>query len=149
MSMYNLLFGENKDFDALLGILGLTKEKIGRYRDIYVSKDGEKIILFTRLGGGNRESHETNIKYLTSHKNYLKDYDDPVDDTYAYFEFSIPEGRENLCKYLSGKEVELVGEKFKKEAELLDKKDPEALKRAEKVMDKIAEGVIMGNVIEL
>lgn len=76
----------------------------GRYRDIYIKDD--KVVLYTRNGGGNRECYsekETKdseacpcqacvMKYvLPKHPNYLKDYDDGFDSTYAYIEFSIPD----------------------------------------------------------
>ena len=51
--MYNSLFGKNPDGPTLLSILGLTEEKIGRYRDAWVTKDGE-IAIHTRLGSGPR-----------------------------------------------------------------------------------------------
>lgn len=84
----------------------------GRFRDIYV--DDDKIILYTRNGGGNRNSYQWVFDLLETHPNYMRDYDDDFDCTYAYIEFSIPE---NLQEFM--KEIEMyqgdtskVSEKF-------------------------------------
>ena len=63
--MYNMLFGVNKLFPVLLKSLNLSYHgeklqidgdySLGRVRDIYLSEDGSKILLYTRNGGGNRE----------------------------------------------------------------------------------------------
>lgn len=68
MGLYNILFGVNQAFPLLMKALNLQyhgkKLKIdgeynpGRFRDIYLSDDGTKVILFTRNGGGNRECPE-------------------------------------------------------------------------------------------
>ena len=88
----------------------------GRFRDIYLNKNGTKIILYTRNGGGNRESYFYIFDILKKHPNYLKDYDDDFDCTYAYIEFSVPKKAKELCKELStGKNPETIQEKFTKE----------------------------------
>ena len=52
MSLYNQLFDENPDAAVLIGFLGLNKEIFGRYRNVYLNKAGDKIIVYTRCGGG-------------------------------------------------------------------------------------------------
>lgn len=54
MSLYNMLFGQSANADALLAVLGLTRGSVGRYRDCYLTEDG-RIAVYTRNGGGNRE----------------------------------------------------------------------------------------------
>lgn len=120
--MYNMLHGVNPISPILLISLGLKHHKLnpegewptGRFRDIHLSADGSKIMLFTRNGGGNRDcwdygecdratTPETHDKgclvyvnwKLTQHPNYIKDYDDEYDFTYAYFEFKTPEVLDN------------------------------------------------------
>jgi hypothetical protein len=117
MGMYNMLFGESSEADTLLSLLGLTREDFYRYRDCYLEDD--KIAVYTRGGGGNREcfcNDDWNEKYeiehgnvigndghfpdcvvhkqraLRLHPNYLCDEDDDYDCTYATFYFSVPEG---------------------------------------------------------
>jgi hypothetical protein len=82
----------------------------GRYRDIWL-QDG-KIFLFTRNGGGNRDEYQDTIDDLAEHPNYITDYDDDFDYTYATIEFSYPEQYKDLLKHLEPKE---------KEPSLLDK----------------------------
>lgn len=89
--MYNALFGANEAAPVLLKILNITKEQTGRFRDAYVEND--HIVIYTRNGGGNRESYQKDIDFMRAHPNFIKDYDDSFDSTYAYFEFSVPEGK--------------------------------------------------------
>lgn len=51
MSLYNVLFGENEEATVLLGMIGATREDFGRYRDVYLNTEGNKIIVLTRVGG--------------------------------------------------------------------------------------------------
>ncbi len=53
MSLYNALFGTNPASDFFLGLLNLTREDVGRFRDVYL--DGDEIAVYTRNGSGNRE----------------------------------------------------------------------------------------------
>lgn len=89
MSLYNALFGVNQLAPLLLECLGLTPSKTGRFRDCYLSKD--KIVVYTRNGGGNREEYQPVLDTLAKHPNYLRDYDDDFDCTYCSIEFSFPE----------------------------------------------------------
>lgn len=125
--MYNLLHGVNPASLFLLRALELRHHKFnpdgkwptGRFRDIHISGEGDKIILFTRNGGGNRECWEYEgckgasipaihdpdcLVYvnwnLTQHPNYITDYDDDFDCTYASFEFKVPETLDDLLEKL-------------------------------------------------
>jgi len=98
MSLYNLLFGENKASPMLLKMLGIEREKIPRYRDCMIL-DG-KIVIHTRTGGGNREYYDSpNTENVdgpwntTMYENpyFLYDADDDFDCTYANFYFKFPE----------------------------------------------------------
>ena len=118
MTLYNILHGVNPGSMILLKALDLQHHKLnpdgewptGRFRDIHLSGNGSRIILFTRNGGGNRDCWElegcrdatesaahnhgclvyVNWK-LNQHPSYVKDYDDDYDSTYAHFEFRVPE----------------------------------------------------------
>lgn len=98
-----MLFGRNPASGILMGILELGSEKwpVGRFRDCYPSEDGTKIILFTRNGGGNREEYQGVFDTLSGHPNYLTDYDDDFDCTYASIEFSVPEGWQDMVKKIA------------------------------------------------
>ena len=121
--MYNMLFGENELADDLLKMLNLTKEDCGRYRDCYLDEKGEKIIVYARNGGGNREYYEEVFDKLSSHTNYLCDYDDDFDCTYASIEFSVPDKFIELTKEFvkKGADTTTGSEKFKKLLDVLDK----------------------------
>lgn len=88
MALYNALFGENEHADYLLKVLLLNKNDIPRYRDCLLHK-GE-IIVYTKTGGGNRETYQAQNKQLESHHLYSRNEDCPYDKTYANFYFQIP-----------------------------------------------------------
>lgn len=95
MSLYNALHGKNKNSDFLLSTLGIEAGECGRFRDCFIGmypETGEQtIVVYTRNGGGNREEYQGTIDNLALHPNYLRDYDDDFDSTYASIEFSVPE----------------------------------------------------------
>lgn len=62
-----------------------------RFRDCYVSDGGDTIEIYTRVGGGNRDEYEDEIEALRNMPTYIRDYDDDFDDTYATFEFGVPD----------------------------------------------------------
>ncbi len=129
MSLYNMMFGKSPLSDVLLKLINLTQDDCGRFRDVSLTEEGN-IIVYTRNGGGNRDCWDwENQGYsgskdcdcpgcvithkLPDHPNYIRDYDDDFDCTYAYIEFNPPEEFRELFKELgSGKKPELVGEKF-------------------------------------
>lgn len=74
----------------------------GRFRDIYLNEDCTRIVLYTRNGGGNRESYPHIFSILSSHPNFIFDHDDDFDCTYAYYEFSVPEEYKELISGLKG-----------------------------------------------
>ena len=148
MSLYNKLFGENEDAIALLGMLSLTKQDFERYRDVYLNKEGTKIIVLTRVGGDNRKDYKDVFKNMKKHPNYIKNYDDKFDKTYAYFEFDVPEKYQYTCKSIAPKEDRLsVGDMFKKEYKQMKIPGTEAYKRAEKIAQEITEAIESGNNI--
>ena len=71
MSLYNRLFGENPDAMALLGMIGTTRNDFQRYRDVNLNKDGNIIIVTTRLGGGNRDNYKQVFTNMRRNENYI------------------------------------------------------------------------------
>ena len=143
MSLYNLLHGMNYLTPILLAILDIDQEEgkwgSGRFRDIYLNKDGTKIILFTRNGGGNRDSY---FPYdIRNHPNYLNDYDDDFDCTYAYIEFSVPKGFKGLMRKLStGEKAKNLQEKTTEYLGKLKDGKVEVPKEIKEVFEKISKG---------
>jgi hypothetical protein len=118
MSLYNALFGVNKVAPVLLKMLNIDQPgsefDSGRFRDIFLNEDGTKIFLYTRNGGGNRETYQDTFDVLATHPQYLTDYDDAFDCTYATIEFSVPKEFEDDCKSLAtGDKPESISDKFK------------------------------------
>lgn len=95
MSMYNQVVGVHpfaKLIIVMMGV-GLDEYPLGRVRDAYLKKydDELRVLVFTRNGGGNREDYQEVFEALKKHPNYIRDYDDNFDTTYATIEFSVPE----------------------------------------------------------
>lgn len=139
-----MLFGRNPYEAVLRRILKLDCEggySSGRFRDIYVNADGTEIILYTRNGGGNRECLVYVNERLTQHPNYIKDYDDDFDCTYAYFHFSVPEEYLLITKVMAtGKDPESVTDRFEVLINEMKSMSKEALSR-DKRFKPIAEAL--------
>lgn len=87
---------------------GHPEEIFPRFRDCYLQERGyeefeglpinapkddakeEGIYIYTRVGGGNRESYEDEIQQLQAHPEYIRDFDDDYDCTFATFVFKVP-----------------------------------------------------------
>ncbi len=106
-----MLFGRNPMSEMFLAMLDLTKDDVGRFRDCYLSDN--KIVVFTRNGGGNREDYSEVIESLRAHKHYLTDYDDDFDCTYASFEFNVPDEFNSVISKLQIEDSRPPMDKFK------------------------------------
>lgn len=149
MSFYNMLFGKNPMSSILLKMLDLTEASVGRFRDAYLNEDGTRIIILTRNGGGNRGHWEDDdapegpdchcpgcvMEYdMPKHPNYITDYDDDFDRTYAYIEFSIPEKFKEFCN-ISAKEMPpqaTFKEKFDRTIKEIKTMTPEEMRKDER-----------------
>ena len=148
MSLYNQLFGENKDAGALLAMIGLSRTDFQRYRDAWLNKDGNIITVFTRLGGDNRKTYQHVISSLRNNKWFKIDFDDDFDNTYAYFQFNIPNEYKEVCKEMSPEEERpSFEEMFKKELNEMNTPGTKAYETAEKIAKQLAEGLSGGSTI--
>lgn len=102
MSFYNMIHGEQPLASVLLAMLEVKKEDVPRYRDCYLETEKKQIIIYTRTGGGNRDSYEDENNALTKVLGYIEDYDNDFDRTFAHFCYAFPEkfkdDLEALCK---------------------------------------------------
>lgn len=89
MSMYGLLNGVNINFDIILKLIDLDYKKIERFRDCGIDYEENQIWIYTRTGGANRETYKNEI--LTKNKYYLNDKDDNYNNTYAEYNFKVPD----------------------------------------------------------
>ena len=146
MSLYNKLFGENKDAMALLGMIDLTRNDFQRYRDIWLNKSGTIITVLARIGGNNRKDYKQVFSNVRKNKWFVKDFDDDFDDTYAYFQFKIPEKYQHTCKLIAPKEERLsLKEMFEKETNEAKIPGTEAYKRMIEIADEIMKNIEDGN----
>ena len=142
--MYEMVCDINPDAGRVLNLIGLDPTfliKECRLRDVYLSKDKTKVVIFTRIGGGNRERYSASIKRLKNFKGYIRDYDDNFDNTYASFEYQIPSNKLiEVVAFLSSSDTTTGGEKLKQSLEKLEKDPDEFLKehpRFKVMMDDI------------
>lgn len=112
MSLYNLIFGFSAACFCLLPMLGRKEEEYPRFRDCFLGDNKDTIVIYTRVGGDNRESGYGEEK-LYKDPNFLKTWDDDLDSTYGYYEFKIPEKwRSDFDKIVAG-EGKSVSEEYK------------------------------------
>jgi hypothetical protein len=114
--LYTALHGENKFADEIMDMIYVPKDILLRYRDVYVF--GNEAIVYTRNGGNNRMSVGIKVimESMKSHPNYVRDYDDSFDNTYAYIVYKIPEQFRARAKEIEEQQGEVltVAEKFKR-----------------------------------
>ena len=130
--MYEMTCNINPDARMVLDLIGMDPEFLleeCRLRDIYLSKDRTRVVIFTRIGGGNRENYTPAITKLRNYKGYVTDYDDDFDNTYASFEYNIPpEKLPNVVAFLASSDTTTRSEKLKQSLEKLEKEPEEFLK---------------------
>lgn len=89
MSLYNMIYGFNPACILLLPMLGRKHEEYPRFRDCWLTEDGN-IAVYTRVGGGNR-NQGYNEEVLYADPNFIRTFDDEYDNTYGVYEFRVPE----------------------------------------------------------
>lgn len=110
MSLYNTMNGVNPLAIYLIPMLGEKHpQEYPRFRDCFsgvltnsktdkdqfgipkkVTSDEEVISVYTRVGGANRNSG-FGEEELQAHPNFIRDFDDDFDSTFATYVFSVPE----------------------------------------------------------
>lgn len=106
MSMYNLMFGKNPTSDMLLAVIGFKQYEIPRFRDVnfqILENDVYSIVVFTRMGGGNKDCWEQGKKencdcpacklekIENAHELFIKSEEYEFDRTYSTLYFKCPE----------------------------------------------------------
>ncbi len=100
MSLYNMVSGVHPTAGHVLEFLGIDVDDCGRFRDAYITKEGE-LAIYTRCGGGNHHDYQDVYDKFATHPQYLRyEYDD-FDSTFSTFYFDVP------AKY-TGKVVEYI-----------------------------------------
>ena len=96
MSLYNMVNGMTPAVFFVLPMLGKHPNAYPRFRDCFISDEehpqyDDHIHVYTRVGGGNRESYQDAIDELRAHPLYVTDFDDSFDSTFASFVFVVPD----------------------------------------------------------
>jgi len=95
MGLYNSVFGCHPLALKYLALLGLKHENFGRFRDAYPQTGA--VVIYTRVGGGNRDDYPQVFEMAKNHPLFLEAVDDEFDRTYCSFRFRFPErGRDPL-----------------------------------------------------
>jgi hypothetical protein len=115
MSLYNMMNGVTAATFFILPMLGKHPDEYPRFRDCFTADQEhpeyqDHIMVYTRVGGGNREDYIDEIEALQNLPGYIADFDDSFDCTFATFVFQVPEEiKEDYAKITSGKLVEISG----------------------------------------
>lgn len=90
MSLYNILNGINPAVFVLLPMLGRHPEEYPRFRNCFLSDDENSIIIYTRVGGNNRNCGYGETEFYKD-PNFITTYDDSFDSTYGNYVFRVPD----------------------------------------------------------
>ena len=106
--LYNMVHGYNPACVWVLPLLGKHENEYPRFRDCYIEqKDGEYVIvIYTRVGGGNRNCG-FGEEELYKDPLFVETVDDEFDNTYAEYKFRVPEKwKDDFNKIIEGKFLE-------------------------------------------
>lgn len=90
MSLYNALMGFNPCCLLFMPMLGRKQDEYPRFRDCFLSDDHKYIDIYTRVGGGNRNTGYGEEE-LYKDENFVETFDDDYDNTYGTYRFKVPE----------------------------------------------------------
>lgn len=120
MSMYHMM---NKGVNEavvflILPMLGKHPDEYPRFRDAFLKDEAHpefdnNIHVYTRVGGGNRESYKEQIDIMKADPHYISDFDDSFDSTYASFVFKVPEQWEDDYLRIMNKQFEDLSTPYK------------------------------------
>ena len=119
MSFYNRVNGFNPACLLFLPMLGKHPDEYPRFRDCFIRNEdrpeyNNHILVYTRIGGGNRSDYYDEIDALREMDGYVADFDDSFDKTFATFVFKVPERwKEDYDKLLGGDGINISTEYIK------------------------------------
>ena len=176
MSLYNMLFGVNPLSGIVLESLGLGPNDVPRFRDAYFDAEQNRLVIYTRTGGGNRDYYDSEESRRAEYGSYddvdadtyagpynddlrdivgfMYDEDDDFDCTYAYFYFAVPVAFEPIFDTMrdlgAGKDLNPT-ERFQKMITDLQKGNvnedtDRALKVGQAIFDQISGAIDNGTV---
>lgn len=110
MSLYNLLFGYNPACVTILPMLGRKQEEYPRFRDCWITEENN-IAIYTRVGGNNRNCG-FGEEELYKDENFIRTYDDDFDNTFATYEFKVPNKWKNDFDKIMNSEFNKVSDEY-------------------------------------
>ena len=110
-SLYNLMNGYSSACIFFLPMLGRKPEEYPRFRDCFLTEDGKGIAIYTRVGGNNRNCGYGEEK-LYEDENFIQTYDDEFDNTYATYEFKVPEKWQSDFNKIINKDFKNVSQEY-------------------------------------
>lgn len=111
MSLYNAIMGFNPACVIFMPMLGRKQDEYPRFRDCFLSEDGEHIEIYTRVGGNNRGCGYGEEE-LYSDPNFVTTYDDDYDNTYATYVFNVPERWRNDFEIIKDNRIKDVSDEY-------------------------------------
>ena len=121
MSLYNMINGVNQiPVFFILPMLGKHPDEYPRFRNCFNNDDEhpeykDKIHIYTRTGGNNRVFYEQENKEMATHPEYVTDYDDSHDSTYASWIFNVPKKWSNDYEKIKKGEIEELSKSYQKQ----------------------------------
>jgi len=96
MSLYNMINRVTPATFFVMPMLGKHPDKYPRFRDCFISDEespqyDNHIHIYTRTGGGNRDSYTEENQTMRDMDGFVADFDDSFDSTFASWIFKIPE----------------------------------------------------------
>ena len=111
MSMYNMMNGFNPACVFIMPMLGRKQHEWPRFRDCWVTEENN-IAIYTRVGGGNRNCG-FGEEELYEDPNFITTYDDEDDNTYATYEFKVPEKWKADFDLILNGDIKKISEEYK------------------------------------
>lgn len=102
----------------IVPMLGKHPQEFPRFRDCFTEDEGRPeynghIHVYTRTGGGNREYYADENNEMRSHPDFVDDFDDGFDATYASWIFKPPaKWKNDFDKFCRG-EIKETSEQYK------------------------------------
>ena len=106
-----MINGVNPSTFFILPMLGEKHpDEYPRFRDCFINNN--EIHIYTRVGGNNRNNGYGEEK-LQQHPNFLRDFDDDYDNTYATYVFSIPKEWKNDFEKIKEGKLKEISQSYK------------------------------------
>jgi len=115
----------------ILPMLGKHPDKYPRFRDCFIGKqysddevdefgipkhkhgEEELISVYTRVGGDNKEGYKKEIAEMRKHPEFVEDYDDDFDNTFATYVFRVPEKFKGDFKKIKEGKLKEISQEYK------------------------------------